>query len=146
MTDYIYVNLKADFLVYGKDARTGQWNFVSPRANLDENTKYKMNVKVSNVGSETFMKNVQIRVTNSNPSRIQYYTDESCGTKCDRLDSPIYFKDKVMNPGDSTDTHSVYFMVKEGPDQNAAAIAHYGIYAEIVPQGHAWNTETRPLD
>ena len=50
-----------------------------------------------------------------------------------------------LAPNGFTPWHWVHFRLGPGPDENAN-VAHVGIYADIVPQGHYWKPFTAPLD
>ncbi len=147
MDDYVAKNVKVEKYIQYLDSRTNKWKSAS--GNLNENTKYKLNLRARNVGSETYVRNVQIRVVNGNPSRIQFYKDDTFAVAVSRLDGPVWPAQlnptDGTNPGQATPYHVVPFMVKEGPDQYVP-IAGIGLYAEIIPQGHAWSSVYASLD
>ncbi len=147
MDDYVAKNIRIEHYIQYLDARSGKWKNV--HGDLDENTKYKLYVCARNIGSETFVKNVGVRVVNGNPGRIRFYKDDTYTAEVGRLDSPVHSgvlkPTDGTNPGQATPWHMVPFMVKEGTDQYAP-IASTGLYAEIVPQGHTWSGIYEHLD
>lgn len=147
MDDFVRYNIGVYRWIYYLDVTDNKWKMAY--GDLNANTKYKLNIRARNNGSETYVKNVQIRVVNKYPTRIKFFKDDSFSTEVKRLDSPIW--PKVLKPrtsevpGETTPVHQVPFMVKPGPDVYAG-IASVGVYAEIVPQGHRWLTVKRHLD
>lgn len=141
MDDYVRRNIGVYHWIYYLDVTDNKWKMAY--GDLGANVKYKLNIRARNNGTETYVKNVQIRCVNKYPARIKYFKDDSYSTEVGRLDSPIW--PKVLKPEETTPVHQVPFMVKAGPDVYTG-IARVGVYAEIVPQGHKWLNVNRRLD
>lgn len=143
MQEFIYNNLKAKLQLLYYDKRSQRWINLPLRNDLKKGTKYRIDANVQHIGGEVPVKNVQIRIANPDPARIQYYKDSKCdedasgANKVTQVDSPIY--SQVMKLHDVTPlSQGPWFMVID-KIVNPQSIANYGIYAEIIPQGCAWD-------
>lgn len=120
---------------------TGNWE--TNQYDIKEARDYRVGFKVTNVGTETYAKNVQIRVKNVYEQRITFYSDDSFTQIVTRSDKTF---PNMLAPGQFTPWHRVYFRLGVGPDEHGARVATVGVYAEIVPQGHYWKSFTASLD
>jgi hypothetical protein len=119
----------------------GTW--VTNQADIKEALDYRLGVRVSNVGNETFAKDVQIRIFNAYPARVTFFTDDSYGQTVGQLNKTF---PNQLAPGDVTPWHWIHFRLSAGPDEPAATVASIGIYANIVPVGKSWTPFKAPLD
>lgn len=117
-------------------------NWVTNRFDIKERLDYRVGFKVMNVGSETYAKNVQIRVVNAYSPRVTFFADDTYANQVPRSDNVF---PNMLDPSQGTPWHWVYFRVGSGPDQ-IERIASVGVYAEIIPQGHYWSDFFAPLD
>jgi hypothetical protein len=140
MDDFVYKNL-----TYGTwvQFRNGNGAWETNQADIKEALDYRLGIRVTNVGSETFAEHVQIRVANENPARVTFYTDATYSQTVGQINKA--FPNRLA-PNDVTGWHWVHFRIGPGPDQPQASVASVGIYAEIVPQGHYWKSFTADLD
>lgn len=139
MDDYVLKNLTWRTWV---QFRNGNGSWQTNQADIKEAIDYRVGVRVTNVGSETHAKDVQIRVANAYPARVTFYTDDTYGQPAGQLNKTFPTQ---LAPNDFTPWHWVHFRLGAGPDENAN-IASVGIYAAIVPQGHYWKSFAAPLD
>ncbi len=144
MDQFVREHLKVGLVVHTKDSKTGEWRLLSENENLNDDTSYKMGVSARNDGTETSVRNVQIRVNlPSATKRIIYYANERYGEEIEGRESEIY--PQILHPGEKTPDVEIHFMVTEGPDEEAP-VANVELHAEVIPQGHATYEPTRILD
>ena len=139
MDDFVKENLTWRTWVQFRNG-SGAWQ--TNVADIKEAIDYRVGVRVTNVGTETFTKDVEIRVVNAYPARVTFYSDETYAQVVTRSDKTF---PNELAPNGFTPWHWVHFRLSAGPDENAN-VASVGIYADIVPQGHYWKSFTAPLD
>lgn len=140
MDQYVRQNLTWNTWVQFRNP-DGDWQ--TNRADIKEGLDYRIGFKVTNVGSETYVKNVQIRIANSYPDRVTFFSDNSFSQPVSRQ-SQVVFPD-ILAPGQFTPWNWVHIRLGPGPDERVS-IAEIGVYAEIIPLGHYWDRLEAPLD
>jgi hypothetical protein len=139
MDDFVKENLTWRTWVQFRNG-SGAWQ--TNVADIKEAIDYRVGVRVTNVGTETYAKDVEIRVVNAYPARVTFYSDDTYTQGIPRSDKTF---PNELAPNGFTPWHWVHFRLAAGPDENAD-VASVGIYADIVPQGHYWRSFTAPLD
>jgi hypothetical protein len=140
MDEFMRQNLPWRTWVQFKNA-AGNWE--TNQFDIKENLPYRVGFRATNGGSETYVKNVEIRVVNAYPARVTFFSDDTYTQVVPRHDR--LFPD-TLAPGQVTPWHWVHFRLGAGPDEQDAQVASVGVYAEIVPQGHYWRSFMAPLD
>lgn len=137
---YVRDNLLVLHSVYKKNGNS--WDRQNSNQDLNDDTPYKMVLQVLNKGSETYVKNVNIRCVRRF-ARVTLYSDDTYSGQVARSDSPIW--PATVGPGGLSNKWTIYFKIAEGPDQLGEVI-RYGLYVEVIPQGHFWGSITRQFD
>jgi hypothetical protein len=122
--------------------RNGNGTWETNVNDIKEALDYRVGVRVTNVGSETYARDLQIRVVNAYPARVTFFSDDTYAQPVPRADKS--FPNRLA-PNEFTPWHWVHFRLGAGPDENAN-VASVGVYADIVPQGHYWTPFAAPLD
>ncbi len=94
---------------------------------------YFFRLYVYNSGSEVHFRELQARCTTKNIANVEFYSDGSYSTRVSRV--TLNWTD--IGSGDWA-MGNVYFRVSK--DIKDAPVTHYGLYAEVVPKGHIWDT------
>ncbi len=147
MDDFVSKVVGLEWEVWRQDPNTRNWARFS--GTLVPSVKYRLQMRARNNGSETYVRNVNIRVQNPSPELLTFFSDETYQQPVTRKDSPIY-PETLNPPGNigigrcTAPDHIVYFTVNRPILPlgwfGLRALAAVGIYAEIVPQGHGWMT------
>lgn len=140
MDEFVKNNLTWRTWIQFKD-RDGTWK--TNQYDIKEALDYRVGFKVTNVGTETYAKNVQIRVVNLYEKRVTFFSDDSYKKSVPRSDHTF---PNTLNQDASTPWFWVHFRLGAGPDEHAARIAKVGIYADIIPRGHYWTNFVGALD
>lgn len=137
MDSYVKSNLPVYMQVFRRDGQS--WVPLSGTQDLDSGISYRLDLSVLNNGTETFARNIQVRCVRPDGGKVRYYRNDAYDTEVTRADGPVWTE--VVAPNQMSPTHSVHFKVVNDPDSgDLRSIANVGVYAEIVPQGHAWTT------
>jgi len=135
MDDYIQQTLL--LLPAVSRRQDNRWITVQSSQDLDIGIDYRLELSVTNIGMETYFKNVQIRVAKPDNLCIRFYKNDTYQKEISRGDGPVW--SETLGPRDFSPTLYVYFRVVSDPDDaNIYSIASIGVYAEIVPQGSYW--------
>jgi len=141
MDDFIYKNLELRKKIWRHEGTV--WKEVSSIHDLDIGIDYRLDLGVMNIGSETYVKNVNIRCATKDYGdpravRVKFYSNDQYTIEVgQQVNSPKWTE--VLGPGGRSPILSVYFRVISDPDNaDIYRIARVGIYAEIVAEGHAW--------
>jgi hypothetical protein len=145
MDNFVKENLRLRVWIDYWDTQKKEW--IREKGALGEHVTYRIGVDVVNEGSETFVKNVQVRIVDQNREVTLYKSwNDSTHTvtgQSDRQDSPI--DTRVREPGQNTINHYFYARITKKSFANSNVLFRYGIYAEIIPQGHRWGNYNRTL-
>jgi hypothetical protein len=143
MDEYVRQHLPWTAQVQFRRNTGGSWEHNIPDI-IKEDREYRVGFSVTNRGSETYVKNVEIRVANAYPARVRFFSDDTY-SQVDQ-DQQINLRSQaVLAPDQSTPVQWVYFKLGEGR-MEVEPIAGVGVYAEIIPQGHYWGDLYKPLE
>lgn len=141
MDDCVRSNLFLNTKVERKQG--GTWIEVTSQQDLDIGIDYRLILSCRNMGSEISFKNIEIRCFKRSdsdllPSRITFYDTFEVEPVPPKNSKSVSWE-KILPPGAETEKLEVLFRVVTDPDTGTQfRLAHVGVYAEIVPVGHAW--------